>query len=113
MQHTTIPKQKDVNSAEKKDNLVPEADVISLETVVNMLVQKGICTTNELFMLEGKVQKKNEELNKNNYVAIKNKSSQVRFHWLKRKMGKRRWTRRLGTALFGWQWKKVKKANIV
>jgi len=28
--------------------------------------------------------------------------------WLKRTMVKRRWTRRLGTFLFGWEWKKVK-----
>jgi len=26
-------------------------------------------------------------------------------------MSKRRWTRRLGTALFGWKWRKVKKSK--
>jgi hypothetical protein len=44
-----------------KIHYVPNADVISLETIVNMMVNKGICTADELFMLEGNVQ----ELNSN------------------------------------------------
>jgi hypothetical protein len=34
--------------------------------------------------------------------------SRKKHSWLKRKMSKKRWSRRLGTFLFGWEWKKVK-----
>lgn len=89
---------------------VPDADVISLETVVNVLVNKKICTTEELFMLEGRLNEQNHSKPKNNFVSVQNNDDQGRYSGLKRIMSKRRWTRRLGTTLFGWKWKKVKKS---
>ena len=95
---------------DKKPESVPDADVISLETIVNILVKKNICTTEELFMLEGKIQEQNKNSIKNNFVSVKNGDEHSSYSGLKRVMSKRRWTRRLGTALFGWKWRKVKKS---
>ncbi len=99
----------------KEAQRVPLADLISLETVVNVLVRKGICTSEELFE-EEKKQKMYKDQVKNVSIAHTKKSEHQengRPHkhqssWLKRKMSKRRWSRTLGTALFGWKCKKVK-----
>jgi len=96
---------------EKKTDLVPDADVISVETIVNILVKKNICTTEELFILEGRIQEQNRNNRKNNFVSVKNGDDHTSYSGLKRIMSKRRWTRRLGTALFGWKWRKVKKSK--
>lgn len=88
---------------------VPNADVISLETMVHMMVNKGICTAEELFMLEGRVQELNQNNKKNNFVSIQNHRDRGRFPALKKAMIKHRWSRRLGTLIFGWKWKKMKK----
>ena len=95
---------------ERQNDTVPDADVISLETIVNILVEKKICSAEELFMLEGRIQEQNRNNKKNNFVSVKNNDDQGRYSGLKRKMSKRRWTRRVGTALFGWKWRKVKKS---
>jgi curved DNA-binding protein CbpA len=76
-----------------------------------MLVKKKICTADELFMLEGNLQEQNRLHPKNNFVSIQNEEHKSSHSGLKRLMSKRRWTRRLGTALFGWKWKKVKKSS--
>jgi hypothetical protein len=100
---------------EQAINFVPQADSLSIETVINMLVQKGICTTEELFMLEGKIRDKNDQENQTQYVRIKEQqeehSGSNDMRWLKRKFSKYRWTRRLGTFLFGWRWRKIKRAQ--
>ena len=95
-----------------KINFVPNADVISLETLVNMMVRKGICSVEELFMLEGHVQELNQKETENNFIKIENKYDRGRFPGLKRTMSKYSWSRRLGTLLFGWKWKKMKKNSI-
>ncbi|OQX83074.1 hypothetical protein B6D60_11130 [candidate division KSB1 bacterium 4484_87] len=97
----------------KTPDPVPNADIISIETVVNMLVRKGICTAEELFILEGQLQEQNKDTKENKVISIKSDYERGRFPALKRWMSKRRWTRHLGTALFGWKWKKVKKSPTV
>jgi len=94
--------------------LVPQGDTISLETIVNILVKKGLCTTEELFKEEGFIRQKREQLEREEYKKISNINHYQRRHHnstIKRLFSKRRWTRRLGTALFGWKWKKVKKRS--
>jgi hypothetical protein len=90
---------------------VPNADVISLETMVHILVNKGICTAEELFILEGRVQELNQKDNTKNFMPIQNQFDRGKFPALKRAMSKHHWSRRLGTLLFGWKWKRVKKNN--
>lgn len=88
---------------------VPNADVISLETLVSIMVKKGICTADELFMLEGRIQDSNKSKNHNNFVPIQNQYHRGKLPGLKKTMSKYKWSRRLGTIIFGWKWKKVKK----
>jgi len=88
---------------------IPNADIISMETMVHMMVNKGICTAEELFMLESRVQELNNKGQKNSFVAVHNYQNRGRFPGLKKAMSKHRWSRRLGALLFGWKWKKVKK----
>jgi len=99
---------KEVGTGDEID-YVPNADVISIETLVNIMVNKGICTADELFMIEARVQQITQKNSQNNFVPIKNHYQRGRFPGLKKTMSKNRWLRRLGTALFGWKWKKVKK----
>jgi len=88
---------------------VPNADAISLETVVNVLVKKGVCTFDELYKEESELRLFRQEAQRQEYLRVKSKSEHSGNHWLKRWMAKKRWRRRLGTLLFGWQWKKVKR----
>ncbi len=94
----------------------PLADIISVETVINVLIQKGLCTPEELFEEERKLREYNSKVKDISIVNTSHlsdskseeKSRRQKQKWLKRKMSKRRWTRRLGTKFLGWQWKKVK-----
>ncbi len=89
---------------------VPNAHEISAETVVNMLVSKGICTIDELFEMERRLHDDGGYKSTGSIaVNIENITDRGRFPTLKRKMSKRRWTRKLGSVLFGWKWKKIKK----
>ena len=112
MNNYNYPEQdnKGFKPVERQNDTVSDADVISLETIVNILVEKKICSAEELFMLEGRIQEQNRNNQKNNFVSVKNDINQSSHSGLKRIMSKRRWTRRLGTALFGWKWRKVKKS---
>jgi hypothetical protein len=92
-----------------KIHYVPNADVISLETIVHMMVNKGVCTADELFMLEGNVQELNNADKKTQFVKIQSNFDRGHFSGLKKTMSKHSWSRKLGTMLFGWKWKKVKK----
>ncbi|RMF62322.1 MAG: hypothetical protein D6743_12235 [Calditrichaeota bacterium] len=108
-----VPQGTDAKRASQK---LPIADIISLETVVNLLVDKGICTLEELYEEEWKRRRHLDGSKGQAYVNVGRdgrESGNMRSHsdrqdWLKKKMIKRRWSRRLGTWLFGWQWKKVK-----
>ncbi|MBN2007820.1 hypothetical protein JW960_00585 [candidate division KSB1 bacterium] len=93
-------------------NWVPNANEISKETIINMLVTKGICTPEELFQMEGRLRdERSYSADGGLVVNVKNVKDRGRFYGLKRSMSKRRWTRRLGTMLFGWKWKKIKKED--
>ena len=99
-----------INSA----NWMPMADMISMETVVNLLIRKGICTPEEFFEEERKRHEYGQKFKNVGIVQTPERAQPEadykvkKQNWLKRKMSKQRWSRKLGTALFGWQWKKVK-----
>lgn len=93
----------------------PISDIISVETVVNVLVQKGICTAEELFEEERRRREYSKQYREIKIVQppidpeqLRREELRKKQNWLKRKVSKRRWSRHLGTRLFGWQWKKVK-----
>ncbi len=101
------------------DHVSPLADVVSLETVVNVLIRKGVCTPDELFEEERKRREYQTNVKDISVVRTESTSKQVdsrqdgksrrkKQTWLKGKMSQKRWTRRVATSLFGWEWKKVK-----
>ncbi|MFQ5603119.1 MAG: hypothetical protein ACE5HS_07610 [bacterium] len=115
-EYENVRKENDSPNNSKLTPASPLADIISLETVVNVLLQKGLCTPEELFEEERKRYHYQSKVKNVSLVQTPQSLEQVdnkkkhghNSHWLKRKMSKYRWTRRLGTALFGWRWKKVK-----
>ncbi|MGQ9560335.1 MAG: hypothetical protein ACUVTG_00555 [Candidatus Oleimicrobiaceae bacterium] len=82
----------------------PLADTISLRTVVNLLLRKGVVSVEELLDEEsrnlawGSAPSSEEPM----------EPTRRRAAGLKRLMSKTRATRRIGTWLFGWRWKKVR-----
>ncbi|MCH6560110.1 hypothetical protein IH799_07125, partial [candidate division KSB1 bacterium] len=106
--------EKPENDSELRGKLVA-TDLVSLEALVNVLIRNGVCTAEELFEEE---QTRRLYLNSTKNISVvktedlrqsQGSSSDKRNRsWLKRKMSKRRWTRKLGRALLGWEWKKVR-----
>ncbi len=96
----------------------PIADVVSVQSLANVLIRKGICTPEELYQEEQRRRQENTSAPRTTIVqtppsqrvmARENGSGhRHKSGWLKRKMSKKRWTRRLGSLVFGWEWKKVK-----
>jgi len=113
--------QSDENQKEQRENdselpgKFVATDLVSLEALVNVLIRNGVCTAEELFEEE---QTRRLYLNSTRNISLvetedpgqsRGSSSDKRNRsWLKRKMSKRRWTRKLGETLLGWEWKKVR-----
>ena len=80
-----------------------------------MLVKKGICSVEEIFMLEGRIRDKNEDFKRENYTQVKEmsqvQSNKQSHSKMKKLFGKYHWTRKVGHSLFGWKWKKVKRSS--
>ncbi len=89
-------------------------DRISVESLVALLVRKGLCTEAELLEEENLRRAENSRYQDSQYVRIENDDVDAE-HWerpqhpLRKVFAKYRWSRRLGTAIFGWKWKKLKK----
>ncbi|MCK5739336.1 hypothetical protein KAH55_09145 [bacterium] len=96
-----------------KSILVPGANEISTETLVTILVNKGICTKDELVAVEQKIRTEEQLHKKMAYEHLKQsgtaKTGSSRNQWLRRQFSKSKLGRKLGTALFGWRWKRVKR----
>ena len=96
------------------DRLMAEYGV-SVETLVRVLARKGLVTPEELAAEEETRRRQRREQEAQLARVITEHHVRTSSHggyrrprsWLKRVMAKRRWTRRLGTFLFGWKWKKV------
>ena len=113
--------QSDENQKEQRENdselpgKFVATDLVSLEALVNVLIRNGVCTAEELFEEE---QTRRLYLNSTRNISLVetedpgqspgSSSDKRNRSWLKRKMSKRRWTRKLGETLLGWEWKKVR-----
>ncbi len=113
--------QSDENQKEQRENdselpgKFVATDLVSLEALVNVLIRNGVCTAEELFEEE---QTRRLYLNSTRNISLvetedpgqsRGSSSDKRNRsWLKRKMSKRRWTRKIGEVLLGWKWRKVR-----
>jgi hypothetical protein len=82
----------------------PIADTISLRTVVNLLLRKGVVTVEELLDEESR----NLAWEDGPPADVPKTAKGHRAAGLKRLMSKTRLTRRIGTWLFGWRWKRVR-----
>ncbi len=113
MQHTD-GRPVSVGSQWDVDRLMAEYGV-SVETLVRVLARKGLVTPAELAAEEEARRRQRREQEAQLARVITEHHVRSSSHgeyrrprsWLKRVMAKRRWTRRLGTFLFGWKWKKV------
>jgi hypothetical protein len=111
------PMTRDGNETEawSLDRLLSEYE-ISFETLLRVLVRKGLVHPSELVQ-EEQARRERLRLQEESYrrstaarlpdVGVQDVPYRKPRSWLKRQMAKRRWTRRLGTWLFGWKWKKV------
>ena len=93
-------------------SITKDADKISTATVVDMLIKKKIFTIEELMENEnqfrGELSRSKDEIK---FVNIEgNLANSSNYSGLKAMMRKRKWTRALGSKLFGWKWRKIKKA---
>ena len=107
-------KEREENDTELPGKLIA-TDLVSLEALINVLIRNGVCTAEELFEEEQTRRiylnsTKNNSLVKTEDPGQSQGSSTDKRNrsWLKRKLSKRRWTRKLGEVLLGWEWRKVR-----
>lgn len=96
---------------ENNDHLLT-LDQLSLEAVINVLVQRGICTEAELFTEEKRLRSVRRTMAGLAFVPVQTKHADHAHHKdhsaLRHWASQYRWSRRVGTALFGWKWRRVK-----
>ncbi len=100
-------------------------ELISSQAVIKVLLAKGLVSLQELSRAEyalraQKQQERHASSHNGNgtkkhrtysygHAYSKDSHHHSKHRWLRKKMAKHRWSRRLGTALFGWKWKRVSK----
>lgn len=97
-----------ISNNEKPDKLTIDYEFIhsiSLASLIRLLVDKGVITTEDLLKYE--LEYKNFKANRH-HNDFGNNHHHSHLRWLKRLASKRRWSRNLTARLFGWEWKKVK-----
>lgn len=88
-------------------------ELISVEALVNVMLRKGLCTEAEL-LDEERRHRGDDGQGDSQYVRIGGSTRKAENwsrpqHPLRRIFSKYRWSRHLGSALFGWKWKKLKR----
>lgn len=87
-------------------------DQLSLEAVINVLVQRGMCTEEELVTEEKRLRAVRQTMAGLAFVPVQTKHSAPTHHKeysaLRHWASRHRWSRRLGSTLFGWKWRKIK-----
>ena len=99
------------NEVEQDVDMLNSADEISREKLLQMLLKKGGATADEMVKLEERIKEVKAQQQNISFVKIKNPYDRGKFPSLKRVMSKNRWSRKIGTQIFGWKWKKVKKVS--
>ncbi|MDZ7268057.1 MAG: hypothetical protein ONB48_09845 [candidate division KSB1 bacterium] len=91
-------------------------DQLSLEAVINVLVQKGLCTEAELLKEEARLRAVRQTLAGLRFTPVQTRHQgrdhghEHHHHLLRRLASRYRWSRKLGTRLFGWRWRKIKRS---
>jgi hypothetical protein len=95
---------------------------LSLEAVINVLIQRGICTEAELLAEENRLRSLGvpaaEPLESVRFTPVQTYSHRYQYeprdsNSLRRWAAKRAWTRKLGSLLFGWKWHRKKRAHNI
>ena len=106
-----MKKQNKPDHPDKFEDIVPPpgivpdrsfAQEISTATLVKLLVAKGVLSVSELL---------EEEKQSRSHPVPHQDQEQGEVHknkWFRRWAARHRWSRRLTSTLFGWQWRKVK-----
>ena len=86
---------------------------VSLETVIRVLVQRGLCTEAELLAEENRRRSLREPVTSfnNNFTPVQIHRHRRRRHDsnpLRRWASQYAWSRKLGTSLLGWKWHRKK-----
>lgn len=91
-------------------------ELVSKEALIQVLLHKGVCTADELLEAEHRMRETAAAPSDGEYVRITDPPAPDQSsdwnrpqHPMRRYFAKYRWSRRVGTLLFGWKWKKVKK----
>ena len=88
-------------------------DKVTLEALVNVLVQQGLCTEEQLLAEEARLRAVQRTMANLHFKPVRvshaaPKTTQPK-HPVKQWAAQRRWTRLLGSYIFGWKWRKYKK----
>jgi len=88
-------------------------DQVSLEAVINVLVQKGLCTEAELLKEQARLRAVRDTVAGLRFTPVQTQRAgeghSHNHHLLRKWASHYRWSRKLGTRLFGWKWKKMKR----
>lgn len=85
-------------------------DQISLEAVVNVLVKQGLCTEEQLLTEESRLRAVRRTMTTLHFRPVRmSRPGKQKRHPIRRWASQRRWSRQLGTFLFGWKWQKFRK----
>ena len=110
--HSTTAATNGKSASPKSDTGRLAGGKISLEAVINVLVQKGLCTEEQLRAEEARLRAVQHTMAHLHFkpVRVTRKSPRpASKHSLKRWAAQRRWARKLGSILFGWRFQKYKK----
>ena len=88
-------------------------DQISLEAVINVLIQRGLCTEEQLLNEETRLRAIRRTVSRMHFQPVRRTSAagkaRRKRHPIKQWAAQRRWARQAGSLLFGWKWRKFKK----
>jgi len=106
------------NLEKSRNNGSSTLEHVSLEAVINVLIQRGICTEAELLAEENRLRSlgvpaQEERLESVRFTPVQTYSQRYQYEPrdnkpLRRWAAKRAWTRKLGSLLFGWKWHRKK-----
>lgn len=88
-------------------------DEVSLTAVIQVLLQRGLCTEAELLAAENRLRSLRETTGRATFTPVQIPHEHHHHHdpkLLRRWAAKYWWSRKLGTMLFGWKWHRKKRA---
>jgi hypothetical protein len=85
---------------------------VSLEAVINVLLQRGVCTEAELIAEEDRLRSLQETMTNVAFTPVHIPNDRHHYsdpNLLRRWAAKSHWSRKLGSKLFGWKWHRKKR----